>query len=86
MIQVTTELREVSVEELSTFMDEFNHHIFDMVSSPDSNERKGAILAIGKFTTTHSRIQTKILHLIKQNYLTKVSLILILFCRKSNRG
>jgi len=44
---VTTELREVSVEELSNFMDEFNHLIFDMVSSPDVNERKGAILAIG---------------------------------------
>jgi len=35
------------VEELSTFMDEFNHQIFDMVSSSDVSERKGAILAIG---------------------------------------
>ncbi|OXA52223.1 Serine/threonine-protein kinase mTOR [Folsomia candida] len=43
---VTTELREVPVEELSNFMDEFNHLIFDMVSSHDVNERKGAILAI----------------------------------------
>ncbi|CAG7725809.1 unnamed protein product [Allacma fusca] len=43
---VTTELREVSVEELTAFMDEFNHHIFDMVSSPDVSEKKGAILAI----------------------------------------
>ncbi len=50
--QVTTELREVSVEDLSTFMDEFNHHIFDMVSSPDSNEKRGAILAIGELELT----------------------------------
>ena len=46
-IQVTTELREVPVEELTAFMDDFNHHIFDMVSSPDVSEKKGAILAIG---------------------------------------
>ena len=35
------------MEELTAFMDEFNHHIFDMVSSPDPSEKKGAILAIG---------------------------------------
>jgi hypothetical protein len=45
--QVTTELREVPVEDLSSFMDEFNHLIFDMISSHDMNDRKGAILAIG---------------------------------------
>ena len=44
---VTTELREVSVEELTAFMDEFNHHIFEMVSSTDVSEKKGGILAIG---------------------------------------
>jgi hypothetical protein len=33
-------------------MDEFNHHIFDMVSSPDSNEKRGAILAIGELELT----------------------------------
>ena len=46
---MTTELREVPVEELTAFMDDFNHHIFDMVSSPDVSEKKGAILAIGTF-------------------------------------
>lgn len=46
--KVTTELREVPVEELTMFMDEFNHLIFDMVSSADVNEKKGAILAIGR--------------------------------------
>lgn len=45
---VTTELREVSEMDLQTFMDEFNHHIFEMVSSADVNEKKGGILAISK--------------------------------------
>ncbi|XP_027228160.1 serine/threonine-protein kinase mTOR isoform X1 [Penaeus vannamei] len=43
---VTTELREVSLDELLTFLDEFNHHIFEMVSSNDINEKKGGIYAI----------------------------------------
>lgn len=45
---VTTELREVPAEDLTSFMDEFNHHIFEMVSSSDTNEKKGGILAIGR--------------------------------------
>lgn len=44
-----TELREVSAEELASFMDEFNHHIFEMVSGSDVHEKKGGILAIGKY-------------------------------------
>lgn len=43
---VTTELREVAVEELIAFLDDFNHHIFEMVSSSDASEKKGGILAI----------------------------------------
>ncbi|KAJ1521597.1 hypothetical protein ONE63_003248 [Megalurothrips usitatus] len=43
---LTTELREVSLEEQATFMDEFNDHIFEMVSGSDVNEKKGGILAI----------------------------------------
>ncbi|KAG7166823.1 Serine/threonine-protein kinase mTOR-like [Homarus americanus] len=43
---VTTELREVSLDELVSFLDEFNHHIFEMVSSNDINEKKGGIYAI----------------------------------------
>uniref|UniRef100_A0A224XHF0 Serine/threonine-protein kinase TOR n=1 Tax=Panstrongylus lignarius TaxID=156445 RepID=A0A224XHF0_9HEMI len=43
---VKTELRELSAEELTSFMDEFNKHIYEMVSSPDINENKGGILAI----------------------------------------
>jgi len=29
-------------------MDDFNHHIFEMVSGSDVNEKKGGILAIGE--------------------------------------
>nr|QGN03465.1 target of rapamycin [Ixodes ricinus] len=43
---VTTELREMSTEDVSSFMEEFHHHIFKMVSSADPNEKKGGILAI----------------------------------------
>ncbi|XP_040182261.1 serine/threonine-protein kinase mTOR isoform X3 [Rana temporaria] len=43
---VTTELREVSQEDATTFYDELNHFIFEFVSSSDVSERKGGILAI----------------------------------------
>lgn len=43
---VTTELREMSTEDVSAFMEEFYQHIFEMVSSSDANEKKGGILAI----------------------------------------
>lgn len=39
----------MSPEELTSFLDEFNHIIFEMVSSNDVNEKKGGILAIGSF-------------------------------------
>ncbi|XP_046427062.1 serine/threonine-protein kinase mTOR [Neodiprion fabricii] len=45
-LYVRTELREVSQEEMTNFMDEFNHHIKEMVSGSDMNEKKGGILAI----------------------------------------
>lgn len=43
---VKTELREMPQDELIQFFDDFNHHIFDMVSSMDSYEKKGGVLAI----------------------------------------
>ena len=46
---VSTELREASAEQYTSFMDELNHHIFEMVSSSDANEKKGGIMAIGRF-------------------------------------
>jgi FKBP12-rapamycin complex-associated protein len=51
---VTTELREISNDDLTAFMDEMNHQIFEMVSSPDVNERKGGVLAIGRFAAPNS--------------------------------
>lgn len=49
LLYVKTELREMPQEELVAFLDEFNHHIFDMISSADINEKKGGVLAISKF-------------------------------------
>lgn len=46
---VKSELRESTQEEINNFLDEFNHHIFEMVSSNDVNEKKGGILAIGRY-------------------------------------
>lgn len=46
ILYVKTELREMPQEELAQFLDDFNHHIFDMVSSSDANEKKGGVLAI----------------------------------------
>ena len=46
---VSTELREASAEQYTSFMDELNHHIFEMVSSSDANEKKGGIMAIGEY-------------------------------------
>ena len=44
---VTNELRELPQAEITFFLDDFNHHVFEMVSSSDMNERKGGILTIG---------------------------------------
>ena len=52
---VSTELREMPVEEHTQFMDQFNHHIFEMVSSSDLSEKKGGILAIGKYIITFKK-------------------------------
>ncbi|XP_048250308.1 serine/threonine-protein kinase mTOR-like isoform X1 [Haliotis rufescens] len=72
---VSTELREMPVEEHTTFMDEFNHHIFEMVSSTDLNERKGGILAIvsligvdvGNTSTRMSRFANYLRNLLPSN-------------------
>lgn len=49
LLYVKTELREMPQEELLAFLDEFNHSIFDMISSADNSEKKGGVLAISKF-------------------------------------
>jgi serine/threonine-protein kinase mTOR len=49
LLYVKTELREMPQDELLAFLDEFNHHIFDMISSADNSEKKGGVLAISEF-------------------------------------
>lgn len=65
---VKTELREMPQDELKQFFDIFNHHIFDMVNSPDINEKKGGVLAIkclisGDVVNTTTRISRYIQNL-----------------------
>lgn len=48
-VYVKNDLRDATPEQITIFLDEFNHHIFEMVSSNDINEKKGGILAIGKY-------------------------------------
>lgn len=47
-VYIKSELREATADEINNFLDEFNHHIFEMVSANDVNEKKGGILAIGE--------------------------------------
>lgn len=47
-INTTLFLFQLSQDEATTFYDELNHHIFELVSSSDVNEKKGGILAIGE--------------------------------------
>lgn len=48
-LYVKTELREMSQDELVRFFDDFNHQIFSMVMSSDTNEKKGGVLAISMY-------------------------------------
>ncbi|XP_028613619.1 serine/threonine-protein kinase mTOR [Grammomys surdaster] len=57
---VTMELREMSQEESTRFYDQLNHHIFELVSSSDANERKGGILAIASLIGVEGGNSTRI--------------------------
>lgn len=57
---VTLELREMSQEESTRFYDQLNHHIFELVSSSDANERKGGILAIASLIGVEGGNSTRI--------------------------
>lgn len=46
-LYVKNDLRDATPDQVTVFLEEFNHHIFEMVSSSDINEKKGGILAIG---------------------------------------
>ncbi|XP_058788970.1 serine/threonine-protein kinase mTOR isoform X2 [Phymastichus coffea] len=74
-LYVKTELREATQDEITAFMDEFNHHIFEMVSGSDINEKKGGILAIvcligadvGKINTRTIRFANYLRNLLPSN-------------------
>jgi hypothetical protein len=46
---VTTELREATMDQYPDLMDNLIHFIYDLVNSTDVNEKKGGILAIGRY-------------------------------------
>jgi FKBP12-rapamycin complex-associated protein len=48
LLYVKTELREMPQEELAAFLDEFNHLIFDLISSADIHEKRGGVYAISE--------------------------------------
>lgn len=48
-----TELREVPQEELTQFLDDFNHQISEMISNNDVHEKKGGVLAIGLYLISY---------------------------------
>ncbi|KAH9523104.1 hypothetical protein Btru_065813 [Bulinus truncatus] len=72
---VVTELREMHQDDVASFMDDFNHHIFEMVSSSDINEKKGGVLAIvsllggdvGNISTRTSRFANYLINLLPAN-------------------
>nr|AEA11029.1 target of rapamycin [Ochlerotatus triseriatus] len=45
-LYVKTELREIPQDDLLAFFEDFNQYIFEMLSSADTNDKKGGVLAI----------------------------------------
>ena len=85
---VYTELREVGQEELNTFLDEFNHHIFEMVSG-DTHAKMGGILAIvalinADVCNTGTRISRYILDLTPHFACSPIIIIIIFLVRFGN--
>ncbi|XP_066259712.1 serine/threonine-protein kinase mTor [Euwallacea similis] len=74
-VYVKNDLRDATPEQITVFLDDFNHHIFEMVSSADVNEKKGGILAIvcligadvGNMTTRISRFAYYVRNLLPSN-------------------
>lgn len=59
-LYVKSELREATPDEINSFMDEFNHHIFEMVSANDVSNQVFSFLLINQcvniWWTTENRI------------------------------
>lgn len=78
LLFVKTELREMQPDESVPFFDEFNHHIFDMMSSQEPYEKKAGIMAIKcliggdvvNTTTRISRYSTNLRNLLPSNDVT----------------
>lgn len=70
-----TELREMPPDESAHFFDEFNHYVFDMMSSQDSHEKKAGVIAVNclisgdvvNTTTRISRYMTHVRNLLLSN-------------------
>lgn len=94
-LYVKTELREMPTEEQILFFDEFNHHIYEMVSSPDACEKKGGVLAISTYICCTCRffvvylsyrvlqsVLSVAMWLIRQHEFQGISIIFARCCRR----
>lgn len=67
LVLIVLLLLQVSVDALVAFLDDFNQHIFEMVTSNDINEKKGGIYAISKcFTLIGLRKRLKHMDIAKE--------------------
>ena len=48
-LYMSTELKEALPDDITNFVEEFVHQIVEMVQSQDVSEKKGGILAVGKY-------------------------------------
>lgn len=48
LLFLKTDFREMPPDEAQAFIDDFNHHIIEMISSNDVVEKKGGVLAISE--------------------------------------
>lgn len=55
------------MDALVAFLDDFNQHIFEMVTSNDINEKKGGIYAISKYSKGKGLVRVVNRNLVKGN-------------------
>lgn len=73
-----TELREMPPEDAALFFDDFNHYVFDMMSSQESHEKKAGVIAVNclisgdvvNTTIRISRYMTHVRNLLPSNDVT----------------
>lgn len=69
----------LSQDEATTFYDELNHHIFELVSSSDVNEKKGGILAIGEYESNENHSTSYFLFFIFNKIMEHVNSCYLMF-------